>query len=145
MAQVDPRALIAQVQAIEAQINKLQGILAELTATRDNIHRSKQSIEAIASTEEPVLAPLDPNMNAIALVEAKDRDRFLVHLGMGIYARLPREKALKILEEKEERVSRSISEATKQLKDLTSLYEQYQALLQQLALAQQAQARQGSQ
>ena len=84
-------------------------------------------------------------MNAIALVEARDRERFLVHLGMGIYARLPREKAVKILEEKEERVSRSISEATKQLKDLTSLYEQYQALLQQLALAQQAQARQGSQ
>lgn len=140
MAQIDPRALIAQVQALEAQINRIQGLIAELTTARDNVSRSRQSIEALAEAEGPVIAPLDPSMNAMAVVEPKDRERFIVHMGLDIYAKLPRDKAVKILEEKEERLSKSISEATKQLKELTSMYEQYQALLQQLALAQQAQA-----
>ncbi len=138
--QIDPRALLAQIQALEAQINRMQGLLAELTAARDNVVRSRQSIEALSSTGEPVIIPLDPNMNSMAVVEARDRERFIVHLGLEIYAKLPKDEAVKVLEAKEERLSKSISEATRQLKELTSMYEQYQALLQQLAVAQQAQA-----
>ena len=138
--QIDPRALLAQIQALEAQINRMQSLLAELTAARDNVVRSRQSIEALSSAGEPVIIPLDPNMNSMAVVEARDREKFIVHLGLEIYAKLPKDEAVKVLEAKEERLSKSISEATRQLKELTSMYEQYQALLQQLAAAQQAQA-----
>jgi len=139
--QVDPRAIIAQMQAIEAQINRLQSFIAELTQARENVSRSMESIKALSGSGGPVMVMLDPSMNSMAIVEVRDREKFIVHLGLDVYARLDKEKALEILDEKEARLSKSISEATKQLKDLTSLYEQYQAALQQISAQQAKQAR----
>ncbi len=139
---IDPNVLLVQIQALRDQINRLQGFIAELTAARDNVIRSLDSIKALdIAGDNNVILPLDPQMNSLTMLKPVDTSHIIVHLGLNVYARLAVDDAVKILKEKESRLSRSISEATKQLRELVKLHEQYQALLQSIAISAQAQQR----
>ncbi|MCE4598727.1 MAG: prefoldin subunit alpha [Desulfurococcales archaeon] len=140
---IDPNVLLMQIQAIRDQINRLQGFIAELATARESVVRSIDSVKALKRVgEDNIILPLDPQMNSFTMLKPVDADYVIVHLGLNVYARLPVNDAVKILEAKENRLSRSISEASKQLNELVKLHEQYQALLQSIALSAQTQRQQ---
>jgi len=137
---IDPNVLLMQIQAIRDQINRIQGFIAELATARENVIRSIDSIKALNKTsDDNVILPLDPQMNSLTVLKPVDVDHVIVHLGLNVYARLSFSDAIKVLEAKENRLSKSISEATRQLNELVKLHDQYQTLLQSIALSAQAQ------
>ena len=128
--------ILAQIRALEEQIKRLQETLKELVEAQQQVQAAIDSINAARESGDDILIPLDPGLNAIARARVEDKDKFIVHLGLDVYAKLPAEKALRVLEEKKEKIGKSISEVNKQLQELMSVYEQYRAYLQQLAIAQ---------
>ena len=129
-------AILAQIRALEEQIKRLQETLKELVEAQQRVQAAIDSIKAARESGDDIIIPLDPGLNAMAHARVKDKDKFIVHLGLDVYAKLPAEKALSVLEERKEKIGKSISEVNKQLKELMNVYEQYRAYLQQLAVAQ---------
>ncbi len=129
-------AVLAQLRVIEDQIRRLQETLENLAEAQRQVQAAIDSINAARTGGDDILIPLDPGLNAMARGRVEEKERFIVHLGLDVYAKLPVEKALQVLEEKKEKIGKSISEVNKQLKELTAVYEQYRAYMQQLAMAQ---------
>jgi len=136
---VDVNAILATAAALEQEIQQLQAILAQLEDMRTSLLKSIETIEAVSSGEEPMLVPADAGRGSAFFYAAPaDRERFLVHLGMGVYARLPKDKALEALRARVGEVERDIAEVSRRLAEATERYQQLQALLVQLQARAQA-------
>ena len=139
--QVDLNTLLAQLQVIRDQIAKLQARIAELTALKDNVARARDSLKVIKENGgSVVMMPLDSQMNAIIKVAPVDTSKVLVHLGLDVYARLSIDEAIRILDEKESNILKTIGVLNKQLRDLVRLHEQYQAIISQAVARARAEA-----
>ena len=138
---VDINMLVATAQALEREIEGLQRLISELQAALDAVVRARDTVKAVAEAAEPFLVPADGGRGvAFYLATPADRDNFLLHLGLGVYVKAPREKVLEKLTEEEERIRRDIEEVTKRLAEAQERYAQIQAVLQQIqaAMIQQA-------
>ncbi len=142
---VDINFLIATAQMLEREIEGLQRVIAEMQAALDAVTRAKDTITAIAEAEEPFLVPADGGRGvAFYLASPADRENFLLHLGLGVYVKAPRDKVLERLGEEEERIKKDLEEMAQRLAEARERYAQVQALLQQVQAAmiqQAAQAR----
>ncbi len=130
--QVDPTVLVAQMQAIREQANRVQAFIAQLTSMRDNVAKSREALEALKKGVGSFIAYLDPGLNAAINVTDNSGGRVLVNIGFNIYAKVEIDKAIEILSERERILSRNIGEANRQLNELVKLHSQYQALLQSI-------------
>lgn len=136
---VDPNALLAQAQELAQVIENLQSLIVDLNARKESLIRASETIEAVSAAEEPLLAPADPQGVAFYKAVPHDKGKFLVHLGLDVYAYLDKDKALEKIKEKVEGVDKEIKLVSEKLEDARRQYEAIQSLLQQLALAAQAQ------
>jgi prefoldin alpha subunit len=130
--QVDPTALVAQIQAIREQANRVQAFIAQLASMRDNVVKSKEALEALRKGVDSFIAYLDPGLNVAINVSNSSGGTVFFNIGFNIYAKVDIDKALEILAERERILSRNIGEANKQLNELVNLHNQYQALLQSI-------------
>ncbi|MEB3806718.1 MAG: prefoldin subunit alpha [Desulfurococcales archaeon] len=133
---IDPNALLMQAQELAQIIENLRSLLANLGVRRDSISKAKETIEAIGESEEPILAPADPEGLVFYRTQPVEKDKFLVHLGLDVYALLSREKAIESLAKKEAEISKEISIVSERLEEARRQYEAIQSILQQLAMKQ---------
>jgi len=130
--QVDPTVIVAQIQALREQANRVQAFIAQLSSMRDNVVKSKEALEALKKGVESFIAYLDPGLNVAISVANNSGGTVFVNIGFNIYAKVGIDKAIEILSERERVLSRNIGEANKQLNELVNLHNQYQALLQSI-------------
>ncbi len=138
---VDINLLIATAQMLEREIEGLQRVIAELQAALDSVARARETIKAVSEAEEPFLVPADGGRGvAFYFATPADRDNFLLHLGLGVYVKTPRDKVLEKLGEEEERINKDLEEVAQRLAEARDRYAQIQAVLQQVqaAMIQQA-------
>ena len=141
---VDPNVLIAQLQAIREQIVALQGYALQLSQARDSVSKARDSLDVISKGGGDVIMALDPNMNAVISVRPVERGKVTVHLGLNVFARTSVEEAARILDEKRERLDKALGEVRKNLRNLSTLQDRYQLLIQQLLAQQEAAERRKS-
>ena len=128
--QVDPAVIMAQMQAIREQANRVQAFIAQLASMRDNVAKSREALEALKKGVDSFIAYLDPGLNVAINVADRSGGKVFVNIGFNIYAKVEIEKAIEILSERERILSRNIGEANRQLNELVKLHNQYQAILQ---------------
>jgi len=117
---IDVNTLLATAAALEQEIQQLQAILAQLEDMRASLLKAIETIEAVSAAEESVLVPADAGRgSAFFYASPADRERFLVHLGMGVYAKLPKDKALEALRARVGEVERDIAEVGRRLAEAT--------------------------
>jgi len=135
---VDVNTILALAAAAEQEIQQLQAILAQLDDIRRSLEAAKETVKAVSESQEPFLVPADGGRgNVFFYATAAEKDKFLVHLGTGVYAKLSREKTLEYIDKSLEAIDKDIEATTKRLEEAMARYQQIQALLAQV----QAQAR----
>ena len=142
---IDPNALIAQAQELGQVIENLRNLLANLSLRKESIRKAKETIEAIAECKEPVLIPADPEGLVFYESQPVSKEKFLVHLGLDVYAALGKEDVLEKLAQKESEIDKEISIISERREEARKQYEAIQALLQQIAVQQAQYMRQSSQ
>jgi prefoldin alpha subunit len=138
--------LVAQLDAIRAEVSNLRDLLTQLVAQRDSVTKTKEGLDAIARSPEgsPVLFPLSSGYEALVEATPSDRNKVIIHLGADIYAKLDVAEGLKVLSEREGELNKLINEVSQRLAQLESLEAQYESVIQQaVASAQQGRTRQG--
>ncbi len=140
---VDVNQLYAIVSAIKDEIEGLQGLQAQLSDLYERVRRAKESIDAIVlfKNRESFLIPLEPGSLVLSEMSPKDREKFIVNIGLDIYAKLDANEAQRVLSTKESEILKKLEEVSKRLNELAQAYEQYQAILQ-AAVAKSVQTRQ---
>lgn len=128
--------LLAQLQAVRDQLGQLQAYTSQLEQMLASI---RAAIEGVESLEEgsTFMAPLDPNMNAIARARLES-EKVAVGIGMGIFVALEREKALELLRNREAKYVSVINRLKSEMERLSQAYAQ---LAQELERLQQAAAK----
>ncbi len=133
---IDANTLLALAASLEQEIQGLQALLAQLSDARESVERAIETIKAVSEAKEPFLVPADAGRGqAFYLAQAVDREKFIVHLGLGVYARLPKDKALEKLENQLKAIESDIKRVSERLEESMARYQQVQALLQQLQMA----------
>lgn len=135
---IDPNALIVQAQELAQVIDNLRSLLATLSSRKDSLVRARETIEAITGSDEPILIPADPEGIVFYRAKPVDSNKFLVHLGLDVYALLGKEAVIEKIREKEGHVDKEIKLVGERLEDARRQYEAIQAVLQQLAASVQA-------
>ncbi len=125
--------LMAQLDAIKAEISNLRDLLTQLSAQRDSVTRAKDSLDAIArsSDNSPVLFPLSGGFEALMEAVPLNKGKVIIHLGADIYAKVDVSEGLKILGEEEGELNKAIGEVSQRLAQLESLESQYESVIQQ--------------
>ncbi|MEB3844223.1 MAG: hypothetical protein LRS48_00910 [Desulfurococcales archaeon] len=134
---IDPNALMAQVELLRQRLAQLEAAIAELERARLNTARARETIKA-SSENDVLLAPTDPDYNAIIKVRVEEKDKSIIRLGENIYVKLPSEQAIQILEDRERILSKRIGELKAEHAETVRALEAAESLLQQAALAAQA-------
>ncbi|MCX8196290.1 MAG: prefoldin subunit alpha, partial [Acidilobaceae archaeon] len=119
---VDVGALAVQAQLIKEQMDVLQTYLQQLLQMRDSVLRGIGGVEALKGGKKELLVYLDPHLNVAGRFEASE-EKVVVLLGLNVYAKLSAEDALKVLEERRERLERAIGETRKRVEELAALYD----------------------
>ncbi|MEB3759954.1 MAG: prefoldin subunit 3 [Desulfurococcales archaeon] len=136
--QVDPAALLAQAQALRERLTALQTTITQLEQARINVRRAIETAKSLASDE--ILAPTDPDYNGMIMVKPINKEKILVKLGGNIYAKVPVEKAVEILEKRADSLEKQVQFLMKEYDETLRALESIESLLQQLAvIAQQPQ------
>ncbi|MEM4512806.1 MAG: hypothetical protein QXK97_05900, partial [Acidilobaceae archaeon] len=99
---------------------------------KESVERAIAGLKSINESEDSAIVFLDPAYNVAVAVAPLERGRALVSLGFNIYAKLPTDQAVKILEERRARLERAVDETAKTISQLASLHDRYYLLLQQL-------------
>jgi prefoldin alpha subunit len=142
---VDPNQLLQQAQLLRERLASLQLNLAQLEQLRVNIRRAKETLSS-TNSEEPLLFPSDPDMNALVATQIIEKDKAIVRLGGNVYAKLSVEKAIEVLDRKEEAVAKTIDMVQKEYSETAKQLEAIETILQQIAMALEAgQAQMGQQ
>jgi len=135
---IDPNALLAQAQALRERMEQLQAAIASAEQTRVNVLRAIESIKA-AKTDSEILVPSDPDFNAMIKAKPVDKENVIVRLGSDIYAKMPADKAVALLEERARSIAKQIQMLTEELRQVAQALQTTEMLLQQIALAMQSQ------
>ena len=136
--QRQPEVILAQLQAVRDQLGQLQAYLAQLEQMLASLRASMEGVENLEEGAE-VMAPLDPQMNAFFRARVAS-GRVTVGIGRGIYVTLDRDKALKVLRDREAKYVSVINRIKAEIERLSQAYAQ---LAQELERLQQAQAERG--
>ncbi len=135
---IDPNTLLAQAQALRERMEQLQTAIASAEQTRVNVLRAVETIKAL-KTDSDLLVPADPDFNALVKARPVDKENVVVRLGGDIYAKVPSEDAVKLLEEKARGIAKQIQLLTEELRQVAQALQTTEMLLQQIAMAMQAQ------
>ncbi|MCE4611128.1 MAG: prefoldin subunit alpha [Desulfurococcales archaeon] len=136
------QAYLAQMGVIRSQIEELQSYIAQIEATVANLEAARESIKALKSGREDLLVPGDPGGTVYLQVSPTRRDSVLLHLGLNIYAYIPLDEAVKIVEERREKYRNMAEKLKSELQKLVAQYREFERVL--AALQQQTlQAREG--
>ncbi len=140
---VDPAALLAQAQALRERLAALQTTITQLEQARINVRRAIETAKSLESDE--ILTPTDPDYNGMIMVKPTNKEKILVKLGGNIYAKVPVEKAIEILEKRADSLEKQVQFLMKEYDETLKALESIESLLQQLAVvAQQPQQAQQS-
>ena len=135
---VDPNALILQAQELAQVMENMRSLLATLTARKDSLIRARETIEAITEAKEPLLIPADPEGVVFYKAVPHESNKFLVHLGLDVYALLDKEAVIEKIKKKESELDKEIKIVSERLEEARRQYEAIQSILQQLAVAAQS-------
>ncbi len=132
---VDPAALLAQAQALRERLAALQTTITQLEQARINVRRAIDTARSLESDE--ILAPTDPDYNGMIMVKPTNKEKILVKLGGNIYAKVPVEKAIDILEKRADSLEKQVQFLMREYDETLKALESLESLLQQLAVAAQ--------
>lgn len=141
--QVSFEELAAQLQVVKTQIEDLQAYLAQLESNLRSIETAKMSVEGVDKAEGSIFVPGDPSATVFLIVEVKDKEKVLTHIGLNVYALLSKDKAVKILSEKESSLKTAIERVRSELEKLVKAYEQYSLILQSALATRQGRGQRG--
>ncbi len=131
---IDPREIVARLQAIESEINMLRTQIAAVNDEVLALRMAKASVEAAEGGFEEVLVPGDPKGNIMLKTSGLKNDEILVRISRQVYAPLPPQKAVGIIEKRInelQNVASSIEERINQLtKEYAVLSRQAEVLMQ---------------
>ncbi len=130
--QVDAASLLSQAQALQDRIAALQSTIAQLEQARLNVLRSIDTLKALNS--DSMLVPSDPDYNALINVKPLEPEKVITKLGGNIYAKIPVEEAVKILEKRANTIEKQLQFLVREYEETAKALESIQALLQQLAV-----------
>ncbi|MEM1873440.1 MAG: hypothetical protein QXS85_01535 [Acidilobaceae archaeon] len=130
--EVDLETLALNIQLVREEIDALKDYLRRLLEAKESVERAIAGLKSINESEDSAIVFLDPAYNVAVAVAPLERGRALVSLGFNIYAKLPTDQAVKILEERRARLERAVDETAKTISQLASLHDRYYLLLQQL-------------
>ena len=134
---IDLDQLRAQAMALEQLIQGYQEVLNRLEEARVNVQKAIDTIEGIKEGED-ILVPADGVGVAYFLAKPANTDKILVHLGVDVYAALPRDQALERLSKRLASIQAEIDRVRSQLAQAASQYNAILGILSQAAAAIQA-------
>ncbi len=133
---------LAQLSALEEQIEKLQAAAAEIEARLLQLSALEEALVDLKEGSSDVLIPLDPRAKVLARGELKPLEKVIVHAGLNIYIEVGHSKAVEIVREERASLSKLLDAYNREIARLTQYYAALRAAIEQsLAAVPQAEGR----
>ena len=121
---------LAQLAALEDYMGRLQTLI---TALEQRIARLTETEDAIQMLDEntEIMASVDGAGEVYFKAKPVNPDKLLIHLGLDLYAELPREKALDLIRDERAKTARLLDNYRRELMSVAQYYQNLRAAVEQ--------------
>ncbi|RLG85273.1 MAG: prefoldin subunit alpha [Thermoprotei archaeon] len=136
------RSLVEQLEALKNYVNELQSRLQVALSELEEVRLARTTLTHIReSKDRRMLVALDRRGHALVYAELKDLNNVVLALGGDLYAKVPLDKAIEVLLERERELERIASGIEGEIKKVTNLYNELAKKLQKQLSSSQMQQR----
>jgi len=136
------RSLVEQLEALKNYVNELQSRLQVALSELEEVRLARTTLTHIReSKDRRMLVALDRRGHALVYAELKDLNNVVLALGGDLYAKVPLDKAIEVLLEREKELERIASGIEGEIKKVTNLYNELAKKLQKQLSSSQMQQR----
>jgi len=136
------RSLVEQLEAMKNYVNELQSRLQVALSELEEVRLARTTLTHIReSKDRRMLVALDRRGHALVYAELKDLNNVVLALGGDLYAKVPLDKAIEVLLERERELERIASGIEGEIKKVTNLYNELAKKLQKQLSSSQMQQR----
>lgn len=116
--------LLAQAEALRREIEALQKLRDELMESLNSVKSAKEAISSLKVTPNDLMMSADRRGFVLLRVKEIPISKVLVNLGLGYYAEVEPEAAVKILDSREDQLNKGIQEVNSRLNTVVNAYAQ---------------------
>jgi len=144
-SQQELRSLVEQLEALKSYIGELQARLQVVLNELEEVRLSRNTLTQLRDARDgSILVALDRRGHALVYAQIVDKEHVVIALGGDLYAKVPIERAIQVLTEREREIARIAGDIESEIKKVTNLYNEISKKLQQ-ALTQKGNQRQSQQ
>jgi len=130
--QQELRSLVEQFEALKNYIGELQARLQVVLNELEEVRLSRSTLAQLREADnKSILVALDRRGHALVYAQIADKEHVVLALGGDLYARIPIERAIQVLTEREREIARAAGDIESEIKKVANLYNEVSKKLQQ--------------